>query len=169
MGCNLGVLICPHPGPKRGRMSTSQTQTMALPIVVQRSRLLMMFIELLGLAFLRIGLNLRYYHWTIDYVIPAEWIFIPLGAFMTIFGLGRVLRPARLTLTSTGLEFRHLLWTRREPWRNVRAVGLRTWRSSHTGVAIRFRIGSSLHLDGAWPMRPHDLAGLIETVRRRLG
>jgi hypothetical protein len=150
-------------------MFPSQGASRFLPVVVQRSRMLMLFMALMGFVSMSAGLNLRPNHWMVDGLIPGEWICEPMGVLLMVFGIGRALRPPRLTLTAAGLEFQHLLWTRREPWGNVVAVGLRTWRvyrQTGTGVEIRFKSGDLLHLDGEWPESPQTIVQLVEDARR---
>jgi hypothetical protein len=143
--------------------------TPALPVVMQRSRVLMMFGVVAGFISLSVGLEIRPNHWMVDGLVPAEWLLDPLGVFLMVYCTGRVFRPARLTLTAAGLEFRHLLWTRREPWENVLAVGLRTWqfrRTTQTGVEIRFKTGASLQINGEWPKSPYAMVAMIEDAQR---
>jgi hypothetical protein len=91
-----------------------------LPITFSQARARMVVIVVLGLAMLVFGMTIQPNHWTLDGLIPAEWFLIPTGLVTIGVGLIGFVRPARLTLSPAGIEYHHLLSTRRMPWSAIR-------------------------------------------------
>ena len=136
------------------------------PIVLNQSRVVAVLGIVFGLGGLVTGLTIQPNHWMVDGLIPAEWLLIPCSIAFTAMALLALVRPARLTLSPAGLEYRIFLSTRRAPWPEVGAIGVWQYGRGQAGVGVTLRSQQPLRLAGGWPLPTQDLAGLIEQARR---
>jgi hypothetical protein len=150
------------------------------PIVLNQTRAMPLRLSFWGAVLIVAGLLPQSHRYTIDF-IPAVLVLQAVGFLSLGLGLLLLVRPCRLVLAQSGIEFTHMFATSRIPWDAIQNISIlslsrrsllsqeQTRLTKRMGVNLKLRSGKTLYLSNSWPCTNQELAELIAQCRGRWG